>query len=60
MGSVRVHSVLSSCGHLSITLVSFSARLSLLSATVTVSLFLYVLVLPLIQGEQPNVSFSVP
>ena len=34
----------------------FAARLSLLSAAVTVSLFLYVLVLPLIKGEQPNVS----
>ncbi|KAH9945223.1 uncharacterized protein BXZ73DRAFT_96214 [Epithele typhae] len=32
----------------------FSARMSLFSAAVTVSLFLYVLVLPLLQGEQPN------
>ncbi|KAH9902630.1 hypothetical protein C8Q73DRAFT_785290 [Cubamyces lactineus] len=32
----------------------FAARVSLLSAAVTVSLFLYVLILPLIQGEQPN------
>ncbi|KAI0787953.1 hypothetical protein C8Q74DRAFT_1255015 [Fomes fomentarius] len=32
----------------------FAARASLLSAAVTVSLFLYVLVLPLLQGEQPN------
>ncbi|EIW57706.1 uncharacterized protein TRAVEDRAFT_150319 [Trametes versicolor FP-101664 SS1] len=31
-----------------------AARLSILSATVTISLFLYVLVLPLLQGEQPN------
>ncbi|KAI0368025.1 hypothetical protein BV20DRAFT_949026 [Pilatotrama ljubarskyi] len=31
-----------------------AARLSVLSAAVTVSLFLYVLVLPLLQGEQPN------
>ncbi|KAI0349289.1 hypothetical protein OH77DRAFT_1499628 [Trametes cingulata] len=32
----------------------FAARLSVLSAVVTISLFLYVLVLPLLQGEQPN------
>ncbi|KAI0648964.1 hypothetical protein C8Q79DRAFT_1007555 [Trametes meyenii] len=32
----------------------FAARLSVLAAAVTVSLFLYVLVLPLIQGAQPN------
>ncbi|KAI0694669.1 hypothetical protein C8T65DRAFT_666481 [Cerioporus squamosus] len=32
----------------------FAARTSLLSAAVTVSLFLYVLVLPLLQGGQPN------
>ncbi|KAI0833652.1 hypothetical protein BC628DRAFT_1308373 [Trametes gibbosa] len=32
----------------------FAARLSILSAAVTISLFLYVLALPLIQGEQPN------
>ncbi|RDX42135.1 hypothetical protein K466DRAFT_575159 [Polyporus arcularius HHB13444] len=32
----------------------FAARMSLLSAAVTISLFLYVLVLPLLQGEQPN------
>ncbi|KAI0636077.1 hypothetical protein C8Q77DRAFT_613462 [Trametes polyzona] len=32
----------------------FTARVSVLTASVTVSLFLYVLVLPLIQGEQPN------
>lgn len=34
----------------------FAARMSLFSAAVTVSLFLYVLVLPLLQGAQPNVS----
>ena len=33
-----------------------SARLSLFSAAVTISSFLYVLVLPLVRGEQPNVS----
>ncbi|KAI0749600.1 hypothetical protein C8Q80DRAFT_1162851 [Daedaleopsis nitida] len=32
----------------------FAARVSLLSAAVTISLFLYVLVLPLIKGEHPN------
>ncbi|KAI0775058.1 hypothetical protein BD413DRAFT_292492 [Trametes elegans] len=32
----------------------FAARLFVLSAAVTVSLFLYVLALPLIQGAQPN------
>ncbi|OSC99876.1 hypothetical protein PYCCODRAFT_1437849 [Trametes coccinea BRFM310] len=32
----------------------FAARISMLNAFLTVSLFLYVLILPLIQGEQPN------
>ncbi|KAI8982727.1 hypothetical protein BD414DRAFT_419030 [Trametes punicea] len=31
-----------------------ATRISILNATLTISLFLYVLVLPLIQGEQPN------
>lgn len=34
----------------------FSARLSLLAAIVTIFSFLYILVLPLVRREQPDVS----
>ncbi|KAI0671881.1 hypothetical protein C8Q78DRAFT_803309 [Trametes maxima] len=46
-----MHTVRSTSGH---DLYRFAARISVLAAVVTVSLFLYVLVLPLIQGAQPN------
>lgn len=40
-------------------IIRFSARLSLFSGAVTISSFLYVLALPLVRGEQPNVSSAL-